>query len=214
MNEVVTDISLGGDQQSVSTVGSSVYNTSFRMSVANPNADFAMSEKDNDADADRHDGASEGKSTGGEAGTQDPATKEAEDTIAREKEEMYKQNAAKLQDVLASIKNSTKTVLGEMNHFLAETADVEQTFVRCRANTQRESARLDGLAPNVSDATQNSFQSMIANAASAGGNNTNQLMAFMMANASNGAGAGDSAGDGFGTAASAVPRNGSSLMQG
>ena len=92
-NEVVTDISLGGDQQSVSTVGSSVYNTSFRMNVANPNADFAG----NDAGSD-HDGASEGKSTGG---TQDSATKEAEESIAREKEEIYKQNAAKLQDVLA-----------------------------------------------------------------------------------------------------------------
>ena len=126
LNEVVTDISLGGDQ-SVSTVGSSVYNSSFRMNAANPNAtDFAMGEKgngDDDAGADR-------------GGTQDPATREAEEAIAREREEMYKQNAAKLQDVLAvrsrslvpfpfrvaltrtrvrrasqSIKNSTKTVL-------------------------------------------------------------------------------------------------------
>ena len=125
LNEVVTDISLGGDQ-SVSTVGSSVYNSSFRMNAANPNAtDFAMGEKGNgdDDEADR-------------GGTQDPATREAEEAIAREREEMYKQNAAKLQDVLAvrsrslvsfpfrvaltrtrvrrasqSIKNSTKTVL-------------------------------------------------------------------------------------------------------
>jgi len=127
LNEVVTDISLGGDQ-SVSTVGSSVYNSSFRMNAANPNAtDFAMGEKGNDDDdADEAD----------RDGTQDPATREAEEAIAREREEMYKQNAAKLQDVLAvrsrslvsfpfrvaltrtrvrrasqSIKNSTKTVL-------------------------------------------------------------------------------------------------------
>lgn len=96
-----------------------------------------------------------------------------------------------------------------MNHFLAETADVEQTFVRCRANTQRESARLDGLAPDVSDATRNGFQSMIASAAGAGGS-AGQLMAFMMANA----GDSNGAGDGFGPAASVTPRDGSSITQG
>ena len=56
--------------------------------------------------------------------------------------------------ILENIKNATKGILKEMDSFLTETEEVEKTFIRCRANTQKESQRMESVEPDVTAATQ------------------------------------------------------------
>ena len=56
--------------------------------------------------------------------------------------------------ILENIKNATKGILKEMDSFLTETEEVEKTFIRCRANTQKESQRMESVEPDVNAATQ------------------------------------------------------------
>lgn len=41
-----------------------------------------------------------------------------------------------------------------MDTYLQETEEVEKTFIRCRANTQKESQRMEEVQPDVIAATQ------------------------------------------------------------
>jgi hypothetical protein len=84
----------------------------------------------------------------------DAATMEAMGAVTRERHLTHKENAKKLTSILASIKHSTKTILGEMDTYLQETADIEKTYIRCRANTQKESRRMERVEPDVIAATQ------------------------------------------------------------
>ena len=85
---------------------------------------------------------------------EDTLTAEAESAVTKERNQLYKENAAKLQSILENIKNSTKNILREMDAYLQETEEVEKTFIRCRANTQKESERMEQVEPDVIAATQ------------------------------------------------------------
>ena len=87
----------------------------------------------------------------------DAVTAEAENVVTRERQMSYKENAAKLQSILENIKNSTKSILREMDSYLKETEEVEKTFIRCRANTQKESQRMEQVQPDVLAATQREY---------------------------------------------------------
>ena len=63
------------------------------------------------------------------------------------------ENTAKLQSILDSVKNSTKMILREMETYLHETEEVEKTYIQCRANTQKESRRMECIEPDVIAAT-------------------------------------------------------------
>jgi len=86
--------------------------------------------------------------------TEDALTTETENAVTKERQLLYKENAAKLQSILENIKNSTKNILREMDVYLQETEEVEKTFIRCRANTQKESQRMEQVEPEVIAATQ------------------------------------------------------------
>ena len=60
----------------------------------------------------------------------------------------------RLRSILENIKNSTKTVLTEMQVYLEEMENVEKTYIRCRAKAQKESRRLEQVEPDVAGATQ------------------------------------------------------------
>ena len=47
-----------------------------------------------------------------------------------------------------------QNILREMDTYLLETEEVEKTFIRCRANTQKESQRMEEVQPDVIAATQ------------------------------------------------------------
>lgn len=79
----------------------------------------------------------------------DALTAEAENAVTKERQMLAKENTARLQSILESIKDSTKNILNEMNVFLKETEEVEKTYIRCRAKTQRETQRLDQVEPEV-----------------------------------------------------------------
>ena len=88
---------------------------------------------------------------------EDAVTAEAENIVTKERQMSYKENAAKLQSILENIKNSTKSILREMDSYLKETEEVEKTFIRCRANTQKESQRMEQVQPDVLAATQREY---------------------------------------------------------
>jgi hypothetical protein len=91
-----------------------------------------------------------GASSGGGGGDEeDPLTLEAENAITRERQHLTKENTARLQSILESIKDSTKNILNEMNVFLKEAEEVEKVYVRCRAKTARETRRLELVEPEV-----------------------------------------------------------------
>ena len=87
----------------------------------------------------------------------DAITAEAQSAVTKERTQLYKENAAKLQSILENIKNSTKNILREMDAYLQETEEVEKTFIRCRANTQKESQRMGQVEPDVIAATQSEY---------------------------------------------------------
>lgn len=107
-----------------------------------------------DGDIDDGYGSGEANEKEEEYDDDDAATMEAMGAVTRERQLLYKENAKKLTSILANIKNSTKTILGEMDVYLQETADVEKTYIRCRANTQKESRRMERVEPDVIAATQ------------------------------------------------------------
>ncbi|KAL3766486.1 hypothetical protein ACHAW5_001155 [Stephanodiscus triporus] len=84
----------------------------------------------------------------------DAATTEATNAVESDRAMTHKENVRKLQSILESIKNSTKNILGEMDTYLKETAEVEKAYIRCRANTQKESRRMERVEPDVIAATQ------------------------------------------------------------
>eukprot|EP00578_Thalassiosira_sp_NH16_P007146 CAMPEP_0181122078 /NCGR_PEP_ID=MMETSP1071-20121207/25108_1 /TAXON_ID=35127 /ORGANISM="Thalassiosira sp., Strain NH16" /LENGTH=243 /DNA_ID=CAMNT_0023206997 /DNA_START=20 /DNA_END=751 /DNA_ORIENTATION=- len=86
--------------------------------------------------------------------TEGALTTEAKNAVSKERQMLYKENAAKLQSILENIKNSTKNILKEMDAYLQETEEVEKTFISCRANTQKESQRMEQVEPDVIAATQ------------------------------------------------------------
>ena len=75
--------------------------------------------------------------------------------VTQERQMIYKENTTRLQSILENIKNSTKTMLEEMNIYLQEMEDVEKMYIKCRAKTQKEGRRLEQVAPDVGAATQN-----------------------------------------------------------
>jgi hypothetical protein len=63
------------------------------------------------------------------------------------------ENTAKLQSILDSVKNSTKMIFREIGTYLHETEEIEKTYIQCRANTQKESRRMECIEPDVIAAT-------------------------------------------------------------
>ena len=53
-----------------------------------------------------------------------------------------------------SMHSATKSILKEMDSYLEETEEVEKAYIRCRANTQKESQRMEQVEPDVIAATQ------------------------------------------------------------
>ena len=92
--------------------------------------------------------------------TDDALTVEAANAVTKERQLLYKENAGKLQTILENIKNSTKNTLKEMDIYLQETEEVEKTYIRCRANTQKESQRMEQVEPDVISATQRKFPTL------------------------------------------------------
>lgn len=84
---------------------------------------------------------------------EDEMTKENEAAVTEERRMFYEENTNRLRSILENIKNSTKTVLQEMNVYLQEMEEVEKTYIRCRAKTQKESRRLEQVEPDVGVAT-------------------------------------------------------------
>ena len=87
----------------------------------------------------------------------DAATIEAMDAVSTEHQVLKTENIAKLQTILASVKKSTKMILREMETYLHETEEVEKTYIQCRANTQKEQRRMEGVEPDVLAATQSEY---------------------------------------------------------
>lgn len=92
----------------------------------------------------------------------DAATAEAMQAVTKERHQMHKENAAKLQSILENIKHSTKIILREMDTYLQETEEVEKTFIRCRASTQKESQRMEQVEPEVIAATQRKNRQLLS----------------------------------------------------
>lgn len=82
------------------------------------------------------------------------ATIEAMAAVTTERQLLKTENAAKLQTMLDSVKNSTKMILREMGTYLHETEEVEKTYIQCRANTQKEQRRMECVEPDVLAATR------------------------------------------------------------
>lgn len=89
-----------------------------------------------------------------DAGEDDAAATEAMQAVTTERHQIHKENAAKLQSILENIKHSTKIILREMDTYLQETEEVEKTFIRCRANTQKECQRMELVESEVIAATR------------------------------------------------------------
>lgn len=87
-------------------------------------------------------------------GIEDELTLQTLEAVSTERSALYKENTTRLQSILESIKNSTKTVLSEMNVYLTEMEEVEKTYIKCRAKTQAEGRRLESVAPDVAGATE------------------------------------------------------------
>ena len=87
----------------------------------------------------------------------DAVTIESMQAVTKERHQIHKENAAKLQSILENIKHSTKVILREMDTYLQEAEEVEKTFIRCRANTQKECQRMEQVEPDVIAATQREF---------------------------------------------------------
>jgi hypothetical protein len=87
----------------------------------------------------------------------DAATIEVINAVTRERTMTHEENTRKFQSILKNIKNSTKNILAEMNTYLQETAEIEKTYIRCRANTQKESGRMERVEPDVIAATQREY---------------------------------------------------------
>ena len=85
---------------------------------------------------------------------EDELTLQTLQAVSTERSALYKENTTRLQSILESIKNSTKTVLSEMNVYLTEMEEVEKTYIKCRAKTQAEGRRLESVAPDVAGATE------------------------------------------------------------
>ncbi len=81
------------------------------------------------------------------------ATAEAEDAVTNERHMLYKENQRLLTSTLDKMKNATQAILSEMSTYLKESEEVEKTYIRCRANTQKESERLESVEPDVVGAT-------------------------------------------------------------
>mmetsp|Transcript_37657 Transcript_37657/g.67824 ORF Transcript_37657/g.67824 Transcript_37657/m.67824 type:complete len:235 (-) Transcript_37657:1261-1965(-) len=121
--------------------------------------------------------------------TEDALTAEAENAVTKERQMLYKENAAKLQNILENIKNSTKTILREMDVYLQETEEVEKTFIRSRDNTQKESQRMEQVEPDVIAATQRFMAQGAQLFGGTGGMNFMNMAALMGANGAGGGGA-------------------------
>ena len=84
----------------------------------------------------------------------DAVTTETMQAVTKERQQIHKENAARLQSILENIKHATKIILREIDIYLQETEEVEKTFIRCRANTQKECQRMEQVEPDVIAATQ------------------------------------------------------------
>ena len=113
---------------------------------SNTNNDYILDE-DNINDDDNYDDDND----------DDAATIEAMDAVSTEHQVLKTENIAKLQTILASVKKSTKMILREMETYLHETEEVEKTYIQCRANTQKEQRRMEGVEPDVLAATQSEY---------------------------------------------------------
>ena len=89
-----------------------------------------------------------------DANNDDAVTIETMQAVTKERHQIHKENAAKLQSILENIKHSTKIILREMDTYLQETEEVEKTFIRCRASTQKECQRMEQVEPEVIEVTQ------------------------------------------------------------
>ena len=94
----------------------------------------------------------------------DAATIEAMNAVTRERTMTHQENARKLQSILQNIKNSIKNILAEMDTYLQETAEVEKTYIRCKANTEKESRRMERVEPDVIAATQREYMMFLHDA--------------------------------------------------
>jgi hypothetical protein len=92
-----------------------------------------------------------------DANNDDAVTIETMQAVTNERHQIHKENAAKLQSILENIKHSTKIILRAMDTYLQETEEVEKTFIRCRASTQKERQRMEQVEPEVIAATQRKF---------------------------------------------------------
>jgi len=81
------------------------------------------------------------------------ATAEAENAVTKERHMLYKENQRRLTGILDNMKNATQAILSEMSTYLKDSAEIEKTYIRCRANTQKESQRLESVEPDVAGAT-------------------------------------------------------------
>jgi hypothetical protein len=84
----------------------------------------------------------------------DAVTAETMQAVTKERQQIHKENAARLQSILENIKHATKIILREIDIYLQETEEVEKTFIRCRANTRKECQRMEQVEPDVIAATQ------------------------------------------------------------
>ena len=84
--------------------------------------------------------------------------------VTRERTMTHQENERKLQTILQNIKNSTKNILAEMDTYLQETAEVEKTYIRCKANTEKESRRMERVEPDVIAATQREYMMFLHDA--------------------------------------------------
>ena len=112
---------------------------------------FNANATDPDASANNIDGIIDGTTAADE---DDAVTTETMQVVTKERQQIHKENAARLQSILENIKHATKIILREMDVFLQETEEVEKTFIRCRANTQKECQRMEQVEPDVIAATQ------------------------------------------------------------
>ncbi|KAL7547341.1 hypothetical protein ACHAWF_010664 [Thalassiosira exigua] len=124
-----------------------------------------------------------------DASEDDALAAEAVAAVSKERAALYKDNATKLQSILEGVKNSTKSILREMDAYLQETEEVEKAFIRCRANTQKESQRMERVEPDVIAATQRFVQQGAQLLGGAGGPMDFMNMAALMGAGGGGGGA-------------------------
>ncbi|KAL9179561.1 hypothetical protein ACHAXT_008851 [Thalassiosira profunda] len=154
---------------------------------------------------DGHPNANPGGAGGGEV--EDALTLEAQNAVTKERQMLHKENAAKLQSILENIKNATKSILKEMDSYLEETEEVEKAYIRCRANTQKESQRMEQVEPDVIAATQRFVAQGAQLFGGAGG-----AMSFMNVAAAMGGGGGGGGATGAAPAMTAGAGTGDPMM--